>query len=49
MTIPLFFYGEEFKAGEIERALSLLDIASTIAALIGVMTEPEWEGQSVAE
>lgn len=49
MTIPLFFYGEEFKAGQIEKDLSLLDIAPTIAALMGVMTEPEWEGQSVVE
>ena len=47
MTIPLFFYGKEFAAGEIERPLSLLDIAPTIAKIMGIEPEKEWEGSAV--
>jgi phosphopentomutase len=47
MIIPFFFYGPEFKAGEIDREMSLLDIAPTIATILGVGLEPEWEGKSL--
>ena len=47
MIIPLFFYGKDFAAGEITRELSLLDIAPTIADIMGVEPEREWEGSSV--
>ena len=47
MTIPLFFYGKDFVPGEIERPLSLLDIAPTIAALLDIAPEKEWEGVSL--
>ena len=47
MTVPLFFYGKEFKAGEITENLSLLDIAPTIAKIIGVEPVQEWEGKSI--
>lgn len=47
MTIPLFFYGKDFAPGEIERPLSLLDIAPTIAALLNIVPEKEWEGVSL--
>lgn len=47
MTIPLFFYGKDFQAGEITKPLSLLDIAPTIAKIMGIDPEPEWEGYSV--
>ena len=47
MIIPLFFYGKDFAAGEITRELSLLDIAPTIADIMGVAPEREWEGSSV--
>ncbi len=47
MTIPLFFCGKEFNAGEITRQLSLLDIAPTIAKIMGIDPEMEWEGHSV--
>lgn len=49
MTIPLFFRGEEFTPGKQLENISLLDIAPTIAALLGVPTEPEWEGRNLAE
>ena len=48
MTVPFFFYGKEFTPGEISgRSLSLLDIAPTIAKLLGVAPEQEWEGTPV--
>ena len=47
MTIPLFFLGEEFCGGKTVSGLSLLDIAPTIAKLVGITPEPEWEGKSV--
>ena len=48
MIIPFFFYGPEFTVGEVtDRDLSLLDIAPTIATILGVGLEPEWEGKSL--
>lgn len=47
MTIPLFFYGPDFKAGEIKEGLSLLDIAPTIAGIMGINPDPDWEGRKV--
>jgi len=47
MTIPLFFYGKKFTPGVIARELSLLDIAPTIAEVMGIKPEKEWEGNSI--
>lgn len=47
MVIPLFFFGEEFTQGEIERDISLLDIAPTIAKIMDIAPEDEWEGTSL--
>ena len=48
MTIPLFFYGTEFSAGqEIEKEISLLEIAPTIAKIMGITPDSEWEGSSL--
>ena len=47
MTIPLFFYGKSFTPGLISKELSLLDIAPTIAKLLGIEPEKEWEGSPV--
>ena len=48
MTIPLFFYGKDFPKGKIiEDDISLLEIAPTIAKLLGISAEPEWEGKYV--
>lgn len=47
MIIPLFFYGKEFGIGKIEKQISLLDIAPTIAKIMELDPEPEWEGESV--
>lgn len=47
MNIPLFFYGKDFVPGLITETLSLLDIAPTIAKIMGIEPEMEWEGVSV--
>ncbi len=47
MTIPLFFIGKEFTPGVITKQLSLLDIAPTIAKIMGIEPEEEWEGNPV--
>lgn len=47
MTIPFFFYGSEFAGGKEVEGLSLLDIAPTIARLMGIEPEKEWEGHSI--
>ncbi len=46
-TIPFFFYGPDFAAGREIDGISLLDIAPTIAELVGVEPEKEWEGHSI--
>ena len=47
MTIPLFFRGPEFAPGIINKEISLLEIAPTIAALLGIRPDPDWEGTSL--
>jgi predicted AlkP superfamily pyrophosphatase or phosphodiesterase len=47
MTIPLFFYGPAFEGGSVLEGLSLLDIAPTIAKILDVAPDPDWEGHSV--
>lgn len=47
MTIPFFFYGPMFEAGKEIAGVSLLDIAPTIADIMGVEPEGDWEGRSV--
>lgn len=47
MIIPLFFYGKDFMAGELTQELSLLNIAPTIAKLMGIEPDRDWEGSSV--
>ena len=47
MTIPLFFIGERFENGATKDGLSLLDIAPTVAAVMGIPADPDWEGKSI--
>ncbi len=47
MTIPFFFRGSAFEGGKELEGISLLDIAPTIAALMEIAPEDEWEGRSV--
>ena len=47
MTVPFFFCGSEFEKGKTVNGLTLLDIAPTIAKLMGIEPEKEWEGHSI--
>ena len=49
MTIPMFFIGPDFRPGQELHGLSLLNLAPTIADLMGVPRAREWEGTSVLE
>jgi arylsulfatase A-like enzyme len=50
MTIPWMMLGAGVKRGyAIQRAVSLLDTAPTIARLLGLKPPREWEGTSVDE
>ena len=45
MTIPLFFIGSAFTPGKELENVSILDLAPTIAKLMGVPAADEWEGK----
>lgn len=47
MTVPFFYYGPEFTPGEITEPVSLLEIAPTVAKLLGLEPEDEWEGRAL--
>lgn len=47
MTIPFFFIGQDFAKGKETDGITLLDIAPTIAKIVGVECEHEWDGRSV--
>ena len=46
MLIPLICVGPDFEKGEI-KAANIMDIAPTVAKLIGVAPATEWEGKSL--
>jgi len=46
MTIPMFYLGPDFAPGCFEGG-SILDIAPTIARIMGIFPAPEWEGTPV--
>ena len=45
MTIPMFFAGSAFEAGKAIENVSILDLAPTIAKIMGVSPAEEWEGK----
>ena len=47
MTIPMFFLGSQFVSGKEFCDVTILDIAPTIADIIGVPPAKEWEGKSL--
>lgn len=50
MAIPLFLSGPGIRVGhEIETPVTLLDLAPTLARLLGVAPAPEWEGTCISE
>lgn len=49
MLIPMFFCGADFEANKEICDVSILDIAPTIADVMGVKTPREWEGKSIVK
>lgn len=47
MTIPMFFLGTSFESGQDLGEISILDIAPTVAKIIGIQPVQGWEGKSV--
>ena len=47
MTVPMFFFGPDFEAGKKLFQVSLLDLAPTVADVMGIPVVPEWEGKSI--
>ncbi len=47
MTIPMFFVGSEFEPGKAIGNVSILDLAPTIAKIMGVPAAREWEGKAL--
>ncbi len=47
MTIPMFFIGADFEAGKELHGVSILDIAPTIARVMGFEGEKEWMGKAL--
>ncbi|MBQ7320038.1 MAG: alkaline phosphatase family protein [Clostridia bacterium] len=45
MTIPMFFLGGRFAPGVALEQVTILDLAPTIASILGVPAAPEWEGK----
>ena len=47
MTIPMFFRGPAFEKGRVLEDVSLLEIAPTVAELLGALPSADWEGRSL--
>lgn len=47
MTIPLIIMGKDFEAGTEIKNANIKDIAPTVARLLGVTPDEEWEGKSL--
>ncbi len=47
MTIPMFFFGRDFEPGKRLSDVSILDITPTIAKLMDIRPEREWEGKPI--
>ncbi|MBQ2729818.1 MAG: alkaline phosphatase family protein [Clostridia bacterium] len=47
MIIPMLFIGQEFEKGKEITDISLLDIAPTVAKIMGVPPQREWEGTPI--
>jgi predicted AlkP superfamily pyrophosphatase or phosphodiesterase len=48
MTIPQFYIGPRFTPGQVLENVRILDTTPTIADLMGIPAEREWEGRSLA-
>ena len=45
MTIPMFVRGNGYEVGETLNDAGILDLAKTIAAILGVSPSSDWEGK----
>lgn len=49
MTIPVFMTGPDFEKDKVIENVGIMDIAPTIAQILGVKANPEWEGKSLLD
>lgn len=47
MTIPMFFMGKDFESGKELKNVSIMDLAPTIANILKVDVDIDWEGKSL--
>nr|MBQ4320050.1 alkaline phosphatase family protein [Clostridia bacterium] len=47
MTVPLFIYNKAYEKKELEGSVSIIDIAPTIAGILGVASDEDWEGKDL--
>ena len=47
MTIPIALYGPQWEAGKELECIRLLDLAPTIAAMLGCKPSKDWDGVSL--
>jgi hypothetical protein len=45
----MFFYGESFKKGEPLGECSIIDVAKTVASVLGVPFDRDWKGENRSE
>lgn len=49
MTVPMVFIGPDFAPGQELENVCIMDIAPTVAHVMGVAPDPDWEGKVVAK
>jgi phosphopentomutase len=47
MTVPMFIFDKNAAKGEMEGEISLLEIAPTIASIMGITPDEQWEGRAL--
>ena len=47
MLIPVIISGEKFEKGKVLKDVNIMDIAPTVATLLGATPDDEWEGKSL--
>lgn len=47
MTVPIFCYGKSFEGGKTVEGTSLLSVAPTIANIMGIKPDSDWEGKPI--
>ena len=45
MTVPMFFFGKQFKQGEELEGIGILDVAPTISRILGLQPHESWQGK----